>query len=101
MTGCKDRLRNRVGWGIVNLTQSQRCCSVVELTGRLTTDVQVDEEHRRVVADRQIGSLHRVRENHEVDVVRAPADEERQADNDHRLDDVPLDSLRMSRLSYN
>ena len=34
--------------------------------------------------------------DHEIGVVRDPADDEGDADDDHRLDDVPLDSLRLN-----
>ena len=32
-------------------------------------------------------------EDHEVDIVRKPADDESEADDGHGLDDVPLDSI--------
>ena len=34
--------------------------------------------------------------DHEIGVVRDPADDEGDADDDHRLDDVPLDSPRLN-----
>jgi len=63
---------------------------------RVQADVEISQEHRRVVADHQGCGLHRVGDDQEESIVWEPADDERDTDDEHGFDDVPLDTFRLS-----
>jgi len=63
---------------------------------RVRAYVQISQEHRWIIPNRQVGSLHRIGQDQEENVVREPANDESHADYNHGLNDVPLDTFRLS-----